>query len=323
MLELSSNNIQLGSWTFNEIRIEDMSIYSEYIKTTEYPANLWSSNFAYLWAAGQSNMRKVLWKIIDDVLVTFAYTRYNTLYLMCLPFGRGNPEKIGNVLLKCLKFCCEWNNNDISKSVVRIVNSMQLELLRKSSEFEKYFKVIPLMGIEKHFSIQNLISLEGKQFRHLRQKINKFRKLYSNASIRKYTPDDYNDILRLGKHWADTSGQKYLRIFDKVYFREIIKHYNELNHLALVVEVEEKIIGMVSGGELPTGQSWGCLSKFMNEFEGLSELLMVEFAHEIYKINPNIEYMNTGSDLGPGGLRFFKDKFRPVLNLKRYGIKLR
>lgn len=323
MVKLSSNKIQLGSWTFNEIKIEDMNIYSEYIKTTKYPANLWSSNFAYLWASGQSNMRKVLWKIIDDVLVTFAYTRYNTLYLMCLPFGRGNPEEIENVLLKCLKFCCEWNNNDISKSVVRVVNSMQLEFLRKSSEFGKHFKAIPLMGIEKHFSIQNLIFLEGKQFRHLRQKINKFRKLYRNANIRKYTSNDYNEVIRLGKHWADTSGKKYSRLFDKVYFREIIKHYNELNHLVLVVEIEGKIIGMVSGGELPTGQSWGCLSKFMNEFEGLSEFLMVEFAHEIYKTNPNIEYMNTGSDLGPGGLRFFKDKFRPILNLKRYGLKLR
>lgn len=317
------NNIQLGSWTFNEIKIEDMSMYSEYIKTTKYPANLWSSNFAYLWAAGQSNMRKVLWKVIDDMLVTFAYSINNTLYLMCLPFGGGTPEEVVNVLMKCLRFCCEVNNNDTSKAAVRTVNSMQLEFLRESPVFEKYFKVIPLVGIEKHFSVKNLVSLEGKRFTNLRQKINRFRKLYPNAIIRKYTPNDYNEVMLLGEHWADTSGKKYARIFDNVYFREIIKHCNELNHLVFVVELEGKIIGMVSGGELPTGQSWGCLSKFIREFEGLSEFLIVEFAREIYKTNSGIEYMNTGSDLGSSGLRFFKDKFRPVLNLKRYGLKLK
>lgn len=322
MLELSSNSMQLGSWTFNEIKIEDMKLYSEYIKATDYPANLWSSNFAYLWAAGQSNMRKVLWKIIDDMLVTFVYSKYNTLYLMCLPFGKGNPEKVVNVLLKCLKYCCEFNNNDLSKSVVKTINSMQLEFLSKSPAFEKYFKIIPLVGIEKHFSIQNLVSLHGKQFEKLREKINKFRKRYPKAIIRNYTPDDYSKVIRLGKYWENTSGKKYSRIFDAIYFREIIKHCEELNHLVLVVE-EEKIIGMISGGELPTGQAWGCLSKFRNEFEGLSEFMIIEFARMLHRINPNIELQNTGSDLGSGGLRFFKNKFRPVLNLKRYGVKLK
>lgn len=323
MPELLCNNIQLGSWTFNEIKLQDMSMYSEYIKDTEYPANLWSSNFAYLWASGQSNKRKILWKVIDDMLVTFAYSRKNTLYLMCLPFGRGNPEKVVNVLLKCLKYCCEWNNNDTSRSIIRMVNSMQLEFLRKSLAFGENFRIIPLVGIEKHFSIQNLVSLEGKQFRNLRKKINKFRNSYNDVVTRKYTPDDYDDVIRLGEYWYGTSGQKYSRIFDKGYFHEIIKHYSELNHLVLVIEVEGKIVGMISGGELPTGQSWGCLSKFINEFGGLSEYMIIEFAHEINRINPNIEYLNTGSDLGPGGLRFFKDKFRPVLNLKRYEVLLK
>jgi hypothetical protein len=317
------NNIQVGSWSFNEIELEDMEMYSEYIKNTEYPANLWSSNFAYLWASSQSNRRKILWKIVDGMLVTFAYSRKNVLYLMCLPFGKGNPEEVVAVLFKCLKYCCEWNNNDFSSSIVKTVNSLQMEFLEKAPMFRQCFKTIPLVGIEKHFSIQSIVSLYGKQFRNIREKINKFRKLYPNAIIRKYVPEDYDEILHLGEYWSETSGKKYSRIFDTVYFREIIKHCDELNHLVLVIELENKIIGMISGGELPTGQSWGCLSKFMSEFEGLSEFMIIEFARELHKTNPNIEYENTGSDLGPGGLRFFKDKFRPALNLKRYGIQLK
>lgn len=323
MSVFSSNNMQLGSWSFNKIKLEDMSMYDEYIKNTGYPANLWSSNFAYLWASGQSSSKKILWKIIDDMLVTFAYSRKGTLYLMCLPFGRGNSEDVVNVLIKCLMFCYKWNNHNTSKSVVRMANSMQLEFLRQSPSFGEHFKVIPLVGIEKHFSVQNLVALEGKEFRNVRKKINRFQNLYGDTIVREYGSDDYEKVMQLGEYWSNTSGKKYSRIFDKVYFREIVKHCKELNHIILLVEEGDKVIGLVSGSELPTGQSWGCLSKFMNEYDGLSEFLIVEFARKINRINPGIEYMNTGSDLGPGGLRAFKDKFRPVLNLKRYEIQLR
>jgi uncharacterized protein len=30
--------------------------------------------------------------------------------------------------------------------------------------------------------------------------------------------------------------------------------------------------------------------------------------------------LNAASDLGPGGLRFFKERFRPVLNYYRYEV---
>ena len=141
--------------------------------------------------------------------------------------------------------------------------------------------------------------------------------------VRNYAKEDYEQVMVLANHWSNTSGQKYSYIFDNVYFNEIIKNYCELEHLILVVEVDEKIVGMVSGGELPTGQSWWCFSKFRNDFDGLSEFLIIELAKEINKINPKIELMNAADDLGPGGLRYFKEKFRPALDLRRFLIKLK
>lgn len=317
-----SGKISLGPWSFNVIQLSDIDIYSDYIKKTEYPANLWSSNFAFLWAVSQSKARKVLWKIVDGMLVTFSYLKSGELYLICLPFGKGNPDKVISVLYKCLNYCKSLNNNS-SSSVVKVINQLQLDFLKKSTEFDKYFKVINLVGLEKHFSIEKLISLSGKDFETIRRKINKFKRLYPNAVIREYKAVDYDKVMKLGDYWSNTSGQKYSYIFDNTYFHEIIKHYQELNHLVLVVEIDDEIIGMVSGGELPNRQSWWCLSKFMNDYDGLSELLIVELARKINEINPKIELMNAAEDLGPGGLRFFKERFRPVLDLKRYLIKLR
>lgn len=318
-----SGNITLGSWDFKVIDISDIKLYSDYIKQCEYPANLWSANFAFLWAVSQSSRRKILWKIVDDMLVTFAYLKSGELYLSCLPYGKGNPDKVIDVVYKCMKYCYEFNNHDDSSTVVKVINSLQLDFLKQSPNFEKLFKVRGLVGMEKHFSISKLITLPGKDFDYVRRKINKFKKSCPNAVIREYGEEDFEAVMKLGEYWSSTSGEKYSHIFDNIYFPEIIKHYKELNHIVLVVELNGNIIGMSSGGELPNGQSWWCLSKFMNDYDGLSELLIIEMAKAINKINPDIEIMNAAEDLGPGGLRFFKERFRPVLDLRRYLLKLK
>jgi uncharacterized protein len=318
-----SGEITLGTWNFNVIELSHESIYAKYIKNTEYPANLWTSNFAFIWAVSQSAYRKILWKIVDDMLVTFNYLKSGELYLSFLPFGEGNPDKVVNVAYKCLKYCLDWNGGNYSSTVVKVINEQQLDFLQKSPNFKSYFKVIGLVGMEKHFSIQKLLSLSGKEFETIRRKINKFHKLCPDAIIRNYKSEDFKEVMKLGEYWSNTSGEKYSHIFDNVYFPEIIKHQKELNHVVLVVESQGKLIGVVSGGILPTGQSWWCLSKFMNDFDGLSEFLIVELAKAINKLDPTIELMNAAEDLGPGGLRFFKERFRPALDLRRYLIKLR
>jgi hypothetical protein len=137
----------------------------------------------------------------------------------------------------------------------------------------------------------------------MRSTINKIKRSY-DIKVREFNLSDYGEVIEVGRLWSLTSGQKYSRIFDGVYFPEILKHFRELEHLVLVVEINGKIVGMISGGALPNGQSWGCLVKYLSEFEGLCEFMIVEIAKEIYKRNPGIEYMNTGSDLGSKGLRF-------------------
>jgi uncharacterized protein len=318
-----SGIVSLGEWSFNVIELTDIALYSDYIKRTEYTPNLWTSNFPLLWAISQSKIKKILWKIVDDMLVTFGYLKSGFLYLICLPFGKGNPEEVSKVVYKCLSYCNAWNINVGSNTLVKVVNATQLDFLRQYENFNQYFKVVGWVGLEKHFSIEKLVSLTGKEFESIRRKINKFHRLYPGVVIREYKAKDFDKVIELGNQWTASAGEKYSVIFDNVYFYEIIRNYKALNHLVLVVELENDIIGMVSGGDLPTGQSWWCLSKFINEYTGLSEILIIELAKAINKINPNVEFMNAGEDLGPGGLRVFKERFKPVMDLRRYAIYLR
>jgi hypothetical protein len=318
-----SDTLKLGDWEFYPIKLEDYKRYSDYIQASEYPANLWSSNFAYLWASSRSKLRKVLWKIVGGMMVTFGHSYKNTLYLFCLPFGPGDPEKLTNVVFQCLKYCLDFNHGENNRTMLRMINHSQLEFLQKSPEFDHRFRRVTLQGIERHLDVKRLVTLTGKDFSAIRNKVNKFHRENPEATIRKYRKTDYHQLLELGKYWDSVAGRKYTNIFDKAYYRELLEHCGELNQTILVMEEGEQIIGMVSGGELPTGQAWGSLLKYKARVPGLSELLSIEFIREIHKINPTVSLINIGSDLGPGGLRDYKLKFRPVLNLKRYQLYLR
>ncbi|MBY0148088.1 phosphatidylglycerol lysyltransferase domain-containing protein [Neobacillus niacini] len=317
-------NILIGKWLFNVISLNDKPLFDQFIKESEYPATVWSSNFAYLWASSQSRNRKTVWKIIDGMLVPFFYNvKHLFLSLVCLPFGKGDAEHVIKVLYKCISYCSKFNKftGNQRYSRIRTINEAQLQFLQSSENFDQCFHPKKLIGVERHYSVQKLINLSGKEFAYVRRKINKFHRNYPQAIIRKYKADtDYHKVMEFNNHWESEQDKS---IFDGTYFKEILQHPDELDHTVLVVEIDGQIVGMTSGGCLPTGQSWACLRKGDHKVEGLAELLLCELAKESYKVNFSIEYMNDGSDLGDKGLRFFKERFRPELSLNRYRVYLK
>ncbi len=309
-------------WKIEELDISDANLYAKYIKETNYQVNVWSSNFSYLWAHTKSNNLKIFKAYIDNMLVTIILYKNGRLYLPCLPFGKGDAEHIIHVLLKCANFFYIWNLESKYKnmSIVNPINSVQLEFLNRSKRFENLFKVEKLTGLERHFSINKLIELKGREFSNIRNKRNKFCKTYPNALVRRYKKTDFNSVMKVGNYWKNTSGKKYKRIIDGFYFESIIKNYQTLNHIILVVELDGEIIGMTSGEILPTGQAWGCLTKYKKEYTGLTEFLTVSIVKEINKIDPKVQFINVGSDLGSKGLAFSKERYRPVMSYERYAV---
>lgn len=315
--------VQVGKWTFNEISMDDMEMYSYYIKRTDYPVNLWSSSFAYIWALSRSKLRRVLWKFFDDMLVTFVHSYKDSLYLLCLPMGTGSPEKVTRVLYYCMDYCYAYNKHDKSRTLVKMINESQLKFLEECPKFDRYFRLVTLQGIERHFNIKKLVSLAGKDFANIRNRINKFYRENPDVRICRYSDNDFEEIMELGRHWSSIAGKKYANIFDTVYFKEIIKNCEKFNNIVLTFKKRNRIIGMVSGAILPTGEAWGSLIKYEPGITGLSETLIIEFAKEINRIDNRVDIINVGSDLGPGGLREYKLKFRPVRNLKRYQVYIK
>lgn len=316
--------VRVGKWEFHKIQLKDSKMYSEFMEKSQYPANLFRANFTHLWCESQVPRQKVLWKIVDGMLATFYYKNNKFLQLSSLPLGTGDSEKLRVVLGKCLNYCRKINGKYRNKTILKELHELQLEFLKRTPIFDRHFTVKELKGVEVFLGIEKTLALKGRDFGNVRQNINKFHKMYPHARIRKYLPSDYASLIELKKHWNENAGQKYYKITDDIRYRETIKHYKELGHLILIAEINGQVVGMISGEVLPNGESWNYFVKKNQEIQGLSEVLIVEFARLINTIDPKARLLNIGDDYGvKGGLSRFKKKFNPILRLKRYRLYLR
>lgn len=315
-----SRHITIGGWSFQRLVLTDKEMYSRYVAESEYPTTVFSSNFDFIW--GYSGYRNIaIWKEMDGMLVVFNYNRRSkSLFLPILPLGKGSPDHVAYVLVKALTFCRDRNKRTILG--VRTIDELQYRFLIKSSLFRKHIRHITLPGTEKHLSVQNLLTLPGDAFRPIRYTRNKFYRDYPNALIRPVKHEDFTPLLELKRVWNRTSGAKYKKIWDDLFYQKILKYHEQLNHFKQVLEIDGKIVAMGSGGISPNGQGWAGHLKYLLEYQGVSTAMYIEIAKEINRLNPKAELINFGS-AGTSGLSFFKDKFRPVLNTHRIRLYLR
>lgn len=316
------NHPDYKNLSIERLNLSDRNLYLRYIANTDYDVSCWGGNFSYLWAHNFSNQLKIYKALIDEMLVTFILTKKGRLFLPCLPFGKGDPDKVLNVLIKCGEICRSWNkeSNFLHKSLVNPLNTPQLLFLQQANLYNTYFTTKQLSGLERHYSIDHLISLKGKDFSKVRNKLNKFNRTFPNHILRKYQAQDFKEVINLGKLWEEKSGKKYRRILDYFYFEPLIKYSQELNQIILVIEIDNKIRGITTAEILPNDTAWGGITKYDNHYIGINEKLTVEIAKIIKRLNPKVKTINVGSDLGHEGLAFFKERFRPIYNYERFAL---
>jgi uncharacterized protein len=310
-------------WGFRPIKLKDRPLYDQFTAASEFPVDIWSSNFAYLWAHTRIPRQLVILRSeVDGILVTWILTTNGRLYLPCLPVGPGNPEHVIGVLQRCEALCTEWNqiSRYTQRPVLAKMSSNQLEFFQRFDAFNENFSPKLLTGVERHLSVQKLTSLTGKKFSTIRYKLNKLQREYPGVKLRNYMADDFADVVELGRQWKKTSGSKHRRLLDSFYFKPTVKYHKSLGLENLVVEVDGKIIGMTTGGILPTGQAWGFLTKFDNSYEGISEYMVVAMAKRINELDPSVEFINVGTDFGNEQLAMAKEKFRPAHAYQRYAL---
>lgn len=310
-----SKKIKVGDFEFNELGMEDSDIYYKYLLASPFDTNMWNMNFTYVFTFNDSNTRKVLWQVINDMLCIFVLGNDEKLSLLHIPIGACDRKQLNNTILKCLKMCAKVNGKTVYDCEIREVSDVHKDWI-----MEKYFKLNKSsFGLEHHYDIERTASLEGSDFKYVRRKIRKFEKEYPDAKWREANEADWDGLLQLQRAWEETAGEKYFRIIDATYYRCAIKNCEELKHRIFVVTLHNRIIGMISGAILPTGQGWCFLRKPLNNYDGLSEYLIWKLCDEL-KGN-GAQLLNDGGDGNSKGLRFFKERFNPVQSPAIYSLK--
>lgn len=304
----------------NVLRLEDQAIYLDHAHQSSCPVTSWWTHFPYYWGYSLTGRRKSLWAIVDGLFVPFIFSgKY--LAILFMPFGKGTPAAYLEVLRKSLNLCAQVNRSQQHYTYVKWVTEDQVQFLRQTPGFDHLFypQEIP-QGPEFHYSVQALLTLEGKEFARLRLKKNRLEKNYPDIVFREYIPADYQQMILLNEKWLADAQNRYTGIFDSAYYPAFLKHHDQFGHITLVAEKNGTIIGMVSGAVTPNGQSYCFLRKALREYVGLSETLVIRLAQAIHAQDQNVEFLNDGGAGGKHGMTVFKSQLRPRVVMNRYRL---
>ena len=150
--------IKIFGIEFEEFDMDNRAEFEKYLFSTSFPINCWKMNFTYTCMFSESAVRKVLYKIIDDMYCLFVYQNSGLLIMPYFPLGVCDEKKFNAVLLKCFKIMYVCNEKDASKCIVRTAIEPQLYMLN-----EEYFKPAKTgFGFEHTYDVKKVVGMQGK-----------------------------------------------------------------------------------------------------------------------------------------------------------------
>lgn len=317
--------VTIGGWRFRALARGDRSFVNGQLSQSSCPSCNWYNDFSFFWLFDRArSARRVLWRSVEDLVVPFVVNeRRRKAYLLRPPFGSGTPDQYVSALYTGLAMCHGYNRQEAKAAFCRSVDEGELRFMKQSPLFDDYFTLKRRKGVEHHYDVSAICDLSGSRFSYIRRKLSKFSRRYPNCLIRPYTNNDRKQMARLFDLWLDdarTAQDRERKRQEERYFLASLEYASPPEHMILVAEVDDTIVGMISGGIRAAGDAWCFQRKTLHAYDGLAETLVVELARAIRQQDPNVGFLNDGSDLDDPGLRYFKQHFHPTRTLSRYRL---
>ena len=162
------------------------------------------------------------------------------------------------------------------------------------------------------------VNMPGKRFHKIKNRRNRFKKLYPDYVFEKITPENigaartfYEGYSRHTDKDSDTYREEEQKVF------EVFDHYEEYGVFGAILRIEDKVIGMAMG-EIVNDTLFVHIEKADVNYDGVYQVIVQEFARMYAN---DVEYINREEDCGDEGLRRSKQSYRPVDLLKKYSVK--
>jgi len=230
----------------------------------------------------------------------FVHTKKNDDRFFRIPFGLKDLELIKKMLVFASK-----NTNEFS---IGLVDEAQKKFL------ESHFKHLDFVKCRQYsdyiYRAEDLVSLEGKSYAKIRNRMNKFRKNHT-YSVEIISQDVVDEVMDYLDEWCivqDCDEDEVLR-FEKQALKYCLKYFETLGVFGISVRVEGKIKAFSLCEWISDSEVIVHFEKGDPKLDGIYKVVNFETAK--YIVDNGGIWINRESDMGVIGLRKAKMRYRP------------
>lgn len=263
-------------------------------------------NFVSLWS----------WNIQKDVKIS---TLNNNLVVIFSDYLTGQPfiSFIGcNMALETSQILFDYSVNNYKVTCLKLLPEFLALTLGNNGWNIK----ADAASHDYVLSIEKLITMNKWSKSKISKNIKRFQKENPNYIVieEKINSVEIVKYINLFETWANCKNESMFSNYEYEAFKRYI-HMASSNVFILSIFVSEKLIGFETYEIVSTEYAISHFSKSDFRYKGINEMLQWEEAKHLSKLG--IKYLNIEEDLGLEGLRFAKQKYRPVHFFKKYVIE--
>lgn len=169
------------------------------------------------------------------------------------------------------------------------------------------------------YSAQELATLSGKKFSKKRNHVNKFMRMYPDATVEHITRENIDEVRQFYDGLAAKVKDDPMALFEYKKVGYILEHYFRFGFISTVLRVEGKIVAFAIG-EIVGDTLHADIEKTDHDYDSAAEYLNYRYINYALELNPELKYENRQDDAGDEGLRRSKMSYNPIALLKKYDV---
>ncbi len=291
--------------TFKKITLNEKEILEKYLKFHKERSCDFSVGVVLMWKGFYS----IEYALDDDTLFMKYTSPSGNIFF---PYPQGDNAKAG--LDKIYDYCIE---NNLPPTFCFVTEN---DLAKLKEHFSQVEAKDERMWADYLYLAEDIINLEGKQFRGQRNHINKFLRHYRSYSFEQITQDDVDDVKAFFKEISKgfDKSSPYAKE-DQKQAKKVIKNCGNYSMFGAMLKADNKIIG-ISYGEVLNDTLFVHIERADTNYFGSYQMLVNMFAKTFVK--DGVKYINREDDSGDEGLRKSKLSYNPIKLIDKYNVKI-
>jgi len=322
------STLTINTYELSRFDLDSKPLMQQYLKLTNVELSDYTFAANYIWLSNASGF----YTIINNTFCLFILAS-GELSMLLPPLGKLEDALEATPI--CFEIMNIQNSNPHYSKIEYVYEEFLEAFVNSLEQGAVIFDTLADYLIEKKlvdyiYKTDDLIDLKGNSYHSKRNEINKFRKSYTDVRTEIFDKEKHGDgILQLFNNWVKER-TKYMpkeeveTFLDGIYFerfaiKRLIKDYNQLELVGLVLFINDEIKGFTMGEKITEDTASVLIEKTDFEILGCAQFIFREFT-KILKAQYNSIYINVGDDMGFENLRKVKMSYRPQKLILKYTI---